>query len=461
MHAIATSQSSVSGPAPVGGGLRDKDKTAKDDASFEALVTSAQQDERMETRRDDGKAESTSPSVQAHKTEQEKAGRQPDEDAGSDDTAADLRDAALATPAPDAAAEKPRAPASLDGTARTAPPETVVTTALSASEGAASVQAGAGQATQPQDQAMQAALAASTDSRASTPADATTDKKTNGVQASGHHAEQRSAAADAMPGDRPVEQAKALTDQGQDQAQRDGDSAPKPDQATQAGEARSQADAQARAETKDAGIKPLLETARAEMMPDTAPRPQSPAPATNMAVSGLVGSLDAGTPVQTSTAAAVQHVQVTAQDEAAPDLPRLAVDITARSQGGAKQFDIRLDPPELGRVEVRLSIDHDGKTSAHLTAEQPRTLDLLQRDSMLLARALRDAGLDVSQDNLNFSLRQQAQDSGHNLAGHHGQGQDQGRGSRGLPLAASRTIEATATSAAWRAPSDGRLDIRV
>ena len=195
------------------------------------------------------------------------------------------------------------------------------------------------------------------------------------------------------------------------------------------------------------------------MMPDAASQPQAaPAPTTNMAASGLI-RLDANAPAQTATPAALQQVQVTAQAEAAPDLPRLAVDITARSQGGAKQFDIRLDPPELGRVEVRLSIDHDGKTSAHLTAEQPRTLDLLQRDSVLLARALRDAGLDVSQDNLNFSLRQQAHAGGHNLAGQ--QGQNQGRGSRGLSLAASRSIAATATSAAWRAPSDGRLDIRV
>ena len=70
---------------------------------------------------------------------------------------------------------------------------------------------------------------------------------------------------------------------------------------------------------------------------------------------------------------ATQHVQVTAQ--AAPNLPALAVEIAAKSQSGAKQFDIRLDPPELGRVEVRLSIDATGKASAHLSADQPQTLD--------------------------------------------------------------------------------------
>ncbi len=47
---------------------------------------------------------------------------------------------------------------------------------------------------------------------------------------------------------------------------------------------------------------------------------------------------------------------------ATPNTDALAVSIAARSMSGAKQFDIRLDPPELGRVEVRLSIDATGKT---------------------------------------------------------------------------------------------------
>src|SRR5439155_22629511 len=111
-------------------------------------------------------------------------------------------------------------------------------------------------------------------------------------------------------------------------------------------------------------------------------------------------------PNQANTHAITQHVQVSPQ--AAPNLPALAVEIAAKSQSGAKQFDIRLDPPELGRVEVRLSIDATGKASAHLSADQPQTLNLLQKDAPVLTRALREAGLDVSQDGLNFSLRHQS-----------------------------------------------------
>ena len=114
-------------------------------------------------------------------------------------------------------------------------------------------------------------------------------------------------------------------------------------------------------------------------------------------------------------------VHVTAQlPNAAPDVNGLAVEIAARSQSGAKEFDIRLDPPELGRVEVRLSIDASGKTEAHMTADQPETLNLLQKDSGSLTQALRDAGLDVSHNGLNFSLRGQSGQQGQSSGGHGG-----------------------------------------
>lgn len=182
--------------------------------------------------------------------------------------------------------------------------------------------------------------------------------------------------------------------------------------------------------------------------PKAAPQLQAAAN-TNMAAQGIA-------PPQTGAPAtipeAVQHVQVTAE-AAKPNVAALAVEISAKSQSGAKQFDIRLDPPELGRVEVRLSIDAAGKASAHLSADQPQTLDLLQKDAAVLTRALRDAGLDVSQNSLNFSLRQQA----HGQDG--GASRGHSRNARGVSLTATRNIEATPASTAIRA--DGRVDIRV
>ena len=181
--------------------------------------------------------------------------------------------------------------------------------------------------------------------------------------------------------------------------------------------------------------------------PKSAPPPMQAANI-NFDISGI-----APQPGQPSTGTQ-QDIQVSAKP--VPNLPALAVEISARSQSGAKQFDIRLDPPELGRVDVRLSIDATGKASAHLSADQPHTLTLLQNDAPALTRALRDAGLDVSQGGLNFSLRQQAENNGGNA------GDNDRRGtSRAFSLTATADIDATAMTAAYRGAANGRLDIRV
>jgi len=200
------------------------------------------------------------------------------------------------------------------------------------------------------------------------------------------------------------------------------------------------------------------DSARPDTVKSAAPANDAAAPklAVNPANTIAIPAVNPQAPSQTQGPTFTQHVQVTAQShDTPPNLPALAVDIVAKSQSGAKQFDIRLDPPELGRVEVRLSIDATGKASAHLSADQPQTLNLLQKDASVLTRALRDAGLDVSQNGLNFSLRQQSgQDSG-------GAANSGRRSARGLSLSATTSIEATAASAAYSARADGRLDIRV
>jgi hypothetical protein len=82
----------------------------------------------------------------------------------------------------------------------------------------------------------------------------------------------------------------------------------------------------------------------------------------------------------------------------------LALRIAARSADGESQFQIRLDPPSLGRIEIHLNMDSQGNAQAQLSADRPQTLDALQRDSGSLERALKDAGLDLP-GGLSFSLK--------------------------------------------------------
>jgi chemotaxis protein MotD len=85
----------------------------------------------------------------------------------------------------------------------------------------------------------------------------------------------------------------------------------------------------------------------------------------------------------------------------------VAIEIATQARAGKNQFDIRLDPPELGRIDVRLSVDREGRVSSHLVVDRAQTLDLLRRDAPQLERALQDAGLKTSGNGLEFSLRDQ------------------------------------------------------
>src|SRR4029077_15639496 len=82
----------------------------------------------------------------------------------------------------------------------------------------------------------------------------------------------------------------------------------------------------------------------------------------------------------------------------------LALRIAVRSAGDDSRFTIRLDPPELGHIEVNLSVSSQGHAQAALVVEKPHPLELLQRDAATLERALKDAGLDLGTE-LSFSLK--------------------------------------------------------
>jgi flagellar hook-length control protein FliK len=92
---------------------------------------------------------------------------------------------------------------------------------------------------------------------------------------------------------------------------------------------------------------------------------------------------------------------------AAVPITGVAIEIASMAQAGKTHFEIRLDPPELGRIEVRLDVDRDGHATTRLIADRSDTLDLLRRDATGLERALQDAGLKTADNSLQFSLRDQ------------------------------------------------------
>ena len=121
--------------------------------------------------------------------------------------------------------------------------------------------------------------------------------------------------------------------------------------------------------------------------------------AANLPSFGIVAA--AAAPAQTAAG-------VPGATPAAVPISGLPIAIAARAQAGSNQFDIRLDPPELGRIDVRLAVDSNGQVTSHVTVDRPETLTLLQSQQPQLERALEQAGLKTADNGLQFSLRDQS-----------------------------------------------------
>jgi chemotaxis protein MotD len=109
-----------------------------------------------------------------------------------------------------------------------------------------------------------------------------------------------------------------------------------------------------------------------------------------------------------ATTAIAAHPQAAPVSAAQPvPINALAVEIAGQARAGNSRFEIRLDPPELGRIDVRLDVDRDGNVTSRLVIERADTYDLLRRDQSTLERALQQAGLKTADNALEFSLRDQ------------------------------------------------------
>ncbi len=91
---------------------------------------------------------------------------------------------------------------------------------------------------------------------------------------------------------------------------------------------------------------------------------------------------------------------------------QVLVHIRNLAAGKSSQINIQLSPAELGKVELRLNIQRNGTTQVVVTVDKPETLVLLQKDSAQLEKALNQAGLNTSQENLSFNLREQRDPKG-------------------------------------------------
>jgi flagellar hook-length control protein FliK len=204
--------------------------------------------------------------------------------------------------------------------------------------------------------------------------------------------------------------------------------------------------------------------ANAENSPAANPLPQTSVTAHVFASVDTTGAI-AGATLLGGAAAAdaplrLEFTTLAGLPDTAADMSALALRIAAKSAAGESEFTVRLDPPDLGRIEVTLNVDSQGAAQANLTADKPQTLELLQRDAPTLERALKDIGLDLA-GGLSFSLKSDGQPAD----GRGAQAWGQGSPRQIAPVDSSSSNAATTAgfiATDWGADSSSsRLDIRV
>jgi flagellar hook-length control protein FliK len=194
-----------------------------------------------------------------------------------------------------------------------------------------------------------------------------------------------------------------------------------------------------------------------------APHEHSPVTATAQA---LTDSPDAGVqatatiqpqlPAVAATAALAGPLSVTPVTNAAVPLSGLALEIAVSARSGKSRFEIRLDPADLGRIDVRIDVDRNGQVTSHLTVEKPETLSMLRQDAPQLQRQLDDAGFKTGNGGLQFSLRDQSSSGQNN-------GNETGRTAQRLVISDEDTIPAAVAGRTYgrMLGSSSGVDIRV
>ncbi len=224
-------------------------------------------------------------------------------------------------------------------------------------------------------------------------------------------------------GDEPAADAKLAAD-----VPLDAKAAPKAETAKAPAEAKPHHDTQQHTETADGPAaeqapapaqNPAHATANrpaASVEAKAGARPEVPAQTDAVAAlkpADMTPSVPQTTPLTNAPASLAVH-QVSTSDAtpgatAPVPIDGVAVEIASKAFEGKNRFDIRLDPPELGRIHVRLEVDRNGEITSRVMADRQDTLDLLRRDAPQLERALSDAGLRTADNGLQFSLRDQSQ----------------------------------------------------
>src|SRR5690606_20767604 len=84
---------------------------------------------------------------------------------------------------------------------------------------------------------------------------------------------------------------------------------------------------------------------------------------------------------------------------------QIAAQIHRRLEGRSTRFEMALTPDELGRVDVKLDIDSEGRLAARLAFDNPAAATDLRGRADELRRQLESAGFQMAEDAFEFTQR--------------------------------------------------------
>ncbi|MGZ3305611.1 MAG: flagellar hook-length control protein FliK, partial [Asticcacaulis sp.] len=122
-------------------------------------------------------------------------------------------------------------------------------------------------------------------------------------------------------------------------------------------------------------------------------------------VSYTAAAIQADAPAPLAQAPAAQTPASLMSQTAVQTLSALSVQIGKRLSDGNTKFSVELHPADLGRVDVALTIDRDGRVNAHLDFDTPMTAAAFSTHENELRQQLTQAGLNVDAGALTFASR--------------------------------------------------------
>ena len=167
------------------------------------------------------------------------------------------------------------------------------------------------------------------------------------------------------------------------------------------------------------------------------PVERRPTPGGEAAIATSEPSLDAApaseNPVSsTSTATPSRESSLSGLSRATIDATaQIAAQILRKLEGRSTRFEMALTPDDLGRVDVKLDIDSEGRLAARLAFDNPAAATDLRGRADQLRRELEDAGFHLADDAFEFAER----DSG---SSSFDRGQDSRKGQNRAFAAAAR-----------------------